>query len=81
MDDPLVVKRGLSLTREHDEIGPVTTTGPAPRLSRTPLAAGRPASKPGADASSVLADIGMGAETARLVRERIVVTDGISGVS
>ncbi len=30
---------------------------------------GRPAPKPGADAASVLADIGMGAETARLVRE------------
>ena len=81
MDDPLVVKRGLSMTREHDEIGPVTTTGPAPRLSRTPLAAGRPAPKPGSDAASVLADIGMEAETARLVRERVVVTDGISGVS
>ena len=81
MNDPLVVKRGLSMTREHDEIGPVTTTGPAPRLSRTPLVAGRPAPKPGSDAKSILADIGLGGEVDRLVRERIIVTDGISGVS
>jgi crotonobetainyl-CoA:carnitine CoA-transferase CaiB-like acyl-CoA transferase len=81
MDDPLVVKRGLSMTREHDDIGPVTTTGPAPRLSRTPLVAGRPAPKPGSDAKSILSDIGMGTEVDRLVRERIIVTEGISGVS
>ncbi len=81
MDDPLVISRGLSLTREHDEIGPVTTTGPAPRLSATPIVVGRPAPKPGSDAASILAEIGLGGEVDRLLRERVIVMDGISGVS
>ncbi len=54
MADPWVRDHGLSVTREHDELGPVTTTGPAPRLSRTPVALGRPAPRPGADAGAVL---------------------------
>ena len=33
--DPWVVSHGLSIARDHDEIGPVTTCGPPPRLSRT----------------------------------------------
>ena len=36
MTDPWVESHGLSITREHDELGTVTTCGPAPRLSRTP---------------------------------------------
>jgi crotonobetainyl-CoA:carnitine CoA-transferase CaiB-like acyl-CoA transferase len=59
MDDPWVVEHGLSLTREHDGAGLVTTTGPTPRLSRTPVAAGRPAPLVGGDAASVLADVGL----------------------
>jgi crotonobetainyl-CoA:carnitine CoA-transferase CaiB-like acyl-CoA transferase len=77
MEDALVVKRGLSITREHDELGPVTTTGPAPRLSRTPLVPGRPAPKPGSDAWSILAEIGLGGEVERLVRERVIAVDGV----
>ncbi|MEZ4504078.1 MAG: CoA transferase [Dehalococcoidia bacterium] len=59
MDDPWVMDHGLSLVREHDGSGLVTTTGPAPRLSRTPVAAGRPAPIVGGDAMSVLADVGL----------------------
>ena len=81
MDDPLVQSRGLSMTREHDEIGPITTTGPAPRLSRTPLVPGRPAPKPGSDAASILADIGMGGDVDRLLREHVIVMDGVSAIS
>ncbi len=81
MDDPLVKSRGLSLTREHDEVGRVTTTGPAPRLSRTPLVVGRPAPKPGSDAKSILGDVGMAAEYDRLVTEKVIVVDGISSLS
>jgi crotonobetainyl-CoA:carnitine CoA-transferase CaiB-like acyl-CoA transferase len=80
MEDPLVVKRGLSITREHDEIGPVTTTGPGVRLSRTPLVPGRPAPKPGSDAKSILEEIGLGSEVDRLVRERVIAVDGIESV-
>jgi crotonobetainyl-CoA:carnitine CoA-transferase CaiB-like acyl-CoA transferase len=78
LQDPLVKARGLSVTREHDDIGPVTTTAPGPRLSRTPVQVGRPAPRPGSDAREVLREIGMKADYDRLVRERVIVVDGIA---
>jgi crotonobetainyl-CoA:carnitine CoA-transferase CaiB-like acyl-CoA transferase len=54
MEDPWVQEHGLSLTRPHDGVGLVTTIGPAPRLSRTPIVPGAPASAPGADTTSVV---------------------------
>jgi crotonobetainyl-CoA:carnitine CoA-transferase CaiB-like acyl-CoA transferase len=77
MTDPLVQKRGLSVTRDHEGFGPITTTGPAVSLSATPVIVGRPAPRPGSDAISVLAEIGLGGELARLIRERVVVVDGV----
>jgi len=77
MDHPWAISHGLSITREHDGLGPVTTIGPSPRLSRTPPAPGRPAPIPGADAASILADIGMLGELDRLVRAGVVVTEGV----
>ncbi len=77
MADPWVRAHGLSITREHDGFGLIDTTGPAPRLSRTPPVPGRPAPRPGSDAASVLADIGLASALDRLVRDRVVVTDGI----
>lgn len=67
MADAYAVSRGLSLTREHDGVGLVTTNGPSPLLSRTPVVPGRPAPVPGADAVSVLADIGREDEIDALV--------------
>jgi len=75
--DPWVRAHGLVITRDHERLGPVTTTGPGPRLSRTPLQAGGPASRPGADARSVLQEIGLGGELERLVRERVVFLEGV----
>ena len=77
MDDPWVQAHGLSVTREHEGFGPITTTGPTPRLSRTPAVPGRPAPRPGSDAASVLAGVGLEAELDRLVRTGVVVTEGI----
>jgi crotonobetainyl-CoA:carnitine CoA-transferase CaiB-like acyl-CoA transferase len=77
MSDPWVQAHGLSITRDHDDLGPVTTTGPAPRLSRTPPMAGCPAPRPGADAAGILADAGLLAELDRLVRAGVVVLDGV----
>ena len=77
MDDPWAQSRGLSITREHDGQGPVTTIGPSPRLSRTPAVPGRPAPIPGADAASILGDIGMREELDRLVAEGVIVTEGV----
>ena len=77
MDDPWAAAHGLSVTREHDGLGPVTTIGPSPRLSRTPAVPGRPAPIPGSDAASILADIGMLGEIDRLVADGVVVVEGV----
>ncbi len=77
MVDPLTKARGLAITRDHEGFGPITTTAPGVRLSRTPVVAGRPAAKPGSDAASVLAEIGMSAELERLIREKVVFVDGV----
>jgi alpha-methylacyl-CoA racemase len=78
MTDPWVVAHGLGITREHDEIGPVTTCGPAPRLSRTPVRPGRPAPKPGSDAREILDEHGLGSEFQRLVNAGVILTDGVA---
>ena len=77
MDDPGAQARGISITREHDGLGPVTTIGPSPHLSRTPAVPGRPAPIPGADAASILADIGMRGDLERLVAAGVVVSEGV----
>ena len=77
MFDPWVKAHGLSLTREHDEIGLLTTCGPAFRLSRTPARAGHPAPKPGRHAREILEEHGLGADYQRLVDAGVVVVDGI----
>jgi crotonobetainyl-CoA:carnitine CoA-transferase CaiB-like acyl-CoA transferase len=78
MTDPWVQAHGLSITRDHDGFGPITTTGPSPRLSRTPPAPGRPAPRPGSDAASVLADIGLQGELDALVASGVVRLEGIT---
>jgi crotonobetainyl-CoA:carnitine CoA-transferase CaiB-like acyl-CoA transferase len=77
MTDPLTQARGLAVTRDHEGFGPITTTAPGMRLSRTPVTPGRPAARPGSDAASVLAEIGMAGELERLVRERVIAVDGV----
>lgn len=77
MDDPWVQKQGLSLTRQHEDFGLVTTTGPAPRLSRSAVEPGAPASKPGADALDVLKAHGLSAEYERLLASGALVIDGV----
>ena len=56
---------------------PITTTAPGVKLSRTPVNVGRVAPKPGSDAASVLADIGLAGELERLIREQVVAVDGV----
>jgi alpha-methylacyl-CoA racemase len=56
-DDPHNVARGTFLTRDG-----VTFPAPAPRLSRTPAAAGGPPPAPGQDTAEVLRDWGFDAE-------------------
>ena len=77
MVDPWVMAHGLSVTREHDDIGLVTTCGPAPRLSRTPVRPGQPAPKPGRDAREILEEHGLGQDYQRMVEAKVVVLDGV----
>ncbi len=77
MTDPLVQARGLAITRDHEGFGPITTTAPGVKLSRTPVTVGRAAPKPGSDAASVLAEIGMSGELERLIRERVITVEGV----
>ena len=74
MADARAHERGLALAREHEIVGVVETTGPAARLSRTPLVAGRPASRLGGDARAILEEIGLGAEYERLLRDGVIAT-------
>jgi crotonobetainyl-CoA:carnitine CoA-transferase CaiB-like acyl-CoA transferase len=79
MADPWVIGHELSLTREHDEMGLVTTCGPAPRLSRTPIRVGAPASKPGSDAYEILSEIGLtDREIGTLIEAGVVRVDGVT---
>jgi crotonobetainyl-CoA:carnitine CoA-transferase CaiB-like acyl-CoA transferase len=77
LDDPWVVEHGLSATREHDNLGRITTTGPAPRLSRTPVRIGRPAPRPGSDAQEILREIGLDDQFERLVEQQVVHMDSV----
>jgi crotonobetainyl-CoA:carnitine CoA-transferase CaiB-like acyl-CoA transferase len=77
MTDPLVQSRGLAVTRDHEGFGPITTTAPGMKLSRTPVTIGRPAPRPGSDAASVLAEIWLEGELDRLVREGVMAVDGV----
>jgi crotonobetainyl-CoA:carnitine CoA-transferase CaiB-like acyl-CoA transferase len=78
MADPWVTAHELSLTREHDAMGLVTTCGPAPRLSKTPIRAGWPAPKPGTDAVEILSDIGLGDRVEALIEAGVVRVDGVA---
>lgn len=60
MSDPWVVEHGLSLAREHKNIGMIRTIGPVARLSRTPLVAGHPATPPGSDQATVMQALAAG---------------------
>lgn len=58
--DPWVQARGLVITRDNPGVGAVTTIGPVPRLSRTPVQPGRAVPPPGADQAEVLAELARG---------------------
>ena len=77
MRDPWVEQHGLSLTRQHEEVGLVTTNGPAARLSRTAVDPGAPASKPGSDALDVLKARGLAEYYERLLASGALVVDGV----
>ena len=76
MADPWVIAHGLSLVREHEGVGLMTTNGPGQRLSRTPAVPGAPASIPGADARSVFAQYGLEDHFENLVAAGVLRIEG-----
>jgi crotonobetainyl-CoA:carnitine CoA-transferase CaiB-like acyl-CoA transferase len=79
MRDPWVIAHGLSITRTHEDVGPVRTIGPSPRLSRTPARPGEAVRPPGADGPQILEAAGLGADVARLIEAQVLVTEGVTG--
>ncbi len=77
MDSDIANQRGVSMTREVPGVGMMTHMAPGSYLSRSPITAGRPASPPGSDAESVLAQIGMLGDMRRLVESGALVTEGV----
>jgi crotonobetainyl-CoA:carnitine CoA-transferase CaiB-like acyl-CoA transferase len=75
MKDPRVVEHGLSVTRTHKGGEVITTIGAVPRLSRTPVEPGRPASPPGADAREVLAKARLEDKYEEYVRRGIIAVE------
>jgi crotonobetainyl-CoA:carnitine CoA-transferase CaiB-like acyl-CoA transferase len=63
--------RNLLLERPHPDGGMVTTIGPIPRLSHTPVQAGRPL-RPSLDAEEVLTEIGLADRIASLLQDGII---------
>jgi crotonobetainyl-CoA:carnitine CoA-transferase CaiB-like acyl-CoA transferase len=66
MADADVRRRGLSVTQVVPEVGETTAPGLPVRLSRTPMRLGEPPHRPGADASAILADVGLADELSTL---------------
>jgi crotonobetainyl-CoA:carnitine CoA-transferase CaiB-like acyl-CoA transferase len=72
MNDPWVREHGLSVTQHTDEVGDVTYPGPSPRLSETPVRVGAPVKRPGGDAASVLAEVGLADAIPELERQWVL---------
>jgi crotonobetainyl-CoA:carnitine CoA-transferase CaiB-like acyl-CoA transferase len=80
LTDPWVEAHGLSVTRDHEGWGPITTTGPTQRLSRTPVMPGRASPRPGSDGRAILNEIGLGGRADALVEAGVVVTEGVEAM-
>jgi crotonobetainyl-CoA:carnitine CoA-transferase CaiB-like acyl-CoA transferase len=72
MAEPYARLKNLYLERPHPDGGSVATIGPIPRLSQTPLQAGRPL-RPSLDAKDILSELGYGDKIDRLTADGVVV--------
>lgn len=72
MEMPYAIEHGLSVTRDHPTWGTVTSTGPAPRLSRTPVRPGPVAPPLGAQSREILGEVGLADRADALVEAGVV---------
>jgi crotonobetainyl-CoA:carnitine CoA-transferase CaiB-like acyl-CoA transferase len=77
MRDSWVRAHGLSVTQCSEEVGDVTYPGLSVRMSDTPLRLGAAARKPGADAESVLAEVGLAEAIPRLEEKWVLQTHNL----
>ncbi|MDE3076475.1 MAG: CoA transferase, partial [Chloroflexota bacterium] len=68
MQEPWARASGLSLTQVASEVGEVVMPGVPVRLSRTPMRPGHAAGRPGGDAESILAELGLADQIPALER-------------
>jgi crotonobetainyl-CoA:carnitine CoA-transferase CaiB-like acyl-CoA transferase len=71
-DDPQVQNNQMFRRLEHPIAGPLIDARPAPRFSRTPAAPGAPAPTIGQHTKEILAEIGLGEESASYFKQGIV---------
>ncbi len=77
MTDDVVRRRGLSVTQDVPDAGSCTMPGISARLSGTPARIGHPPRRPGADATEVLAGVGLAGRLDDLERDWVVRTSGL----
>ena len=66
MVDPYVRQRGLSVSQQVEGVGETTAPGLPVKLSRTPMRVGAVPRRPGSDAASILAELGLQDELSKL---------------
>jgi crotonobetainyl-CoA:carnitine CoA-transferase CaiB-like acyl-CoA transferase len=81
MEDPVVQRRGLSLLRQHDELGEVRSIGPVRRLSGTPIQPAFAAPPAGWHTRALVAEAGLGDRVDDLLAGGIVAERQPEGVS
>ena len=81
MQDPVVQRRGLSLLRQHAELGEVRSIGPVRRLSRTPIQPAFAAPPAGWHTRELVAEAGLGDRADELIARGIVAERQPEGVS
>jgi len=67
MELPWAIDHGLSITRDHETLGTVTSIGPAARLSRTPTRPGPIAPILGQHSREILGEVGLGDRAEALI--------------
>jgi crotonobetainyl-CoA:carnitine CoA-transferase CaiB-like acyl-CoA transferase len=78
MKDPYVNSRGLSVHQQVEGIGETTAPGVPARLARTPMRVGAPPRQPGSDASSILQELGLPDQLAKLERAWVLQVEDLS---
>ena len=72
-EDPQVQNNQMFRRLEHPVAGPLIDARPAPRFSRTPAVPGAPAPTIGQHTAEILAEIGLGEESASYFKQGIVI--------